>query len=104
MADEKNKKAVTLKYESGKDDAPRVTAKGMGAVAERIIELAKKEGIPIQEDPDLVGALMKLDIEETIPPQLYKAVAEILAFAYRLNRRMSELGGRDSRGPAGTGA
>ena len=87
MAKDKLKKAVALKYEPIKDNAPRVTAKGTGLVAERIIELAGKEGIPIQEDPDLVGALVQLDFQEEVPPELYKAVAEILAFVYRLNRQ-----------------
>lgn len=88
MRNDKSKKAAALKYEPARDNAPRVTAKGSGLVAERIIELARKEGIPIQEDPDLVQALVQLDFQEEVPPQLYKAVAEILAFAYRLNRRM----------------
>jgi len=87
---EKLKKAVALKYELGKDSAPRVTAKGKGLVARRMMEIAREEGIPISEDPDLVGALIQLDFDEEIPPELYKAVAEILAFAYRLNRRMKE--------------
>jgi flagellar biosynthesis protein len=81
------KKAVALRYNASKDRAPRVTAKGAGLLAGRIIDLARKEGIPIQEDPDLAGALMELDFQEEIPPQFYKAVAEILAFVYRLNRR-----------------
>ena len=87
---EKLKKAVALKYEPGKESAPRVTAKGKGHVARRILEIARQEGIPISEDPDLVGALIQLDFDEEIPPELYKAVAEILAFAYRLNRRMED--------------
>ena len=82
------KKAVALKYESSKDHAPRVTAKGAGLVAEKIIDLATKQGIPISEDPDLVGALMQLDFLEEIPEELYRAVAEVLAFAYRLNRKI----------------
>jgi flagellar biosynthesis protein len=86
------KRAVALKYEPARESAPRVTAKGSGVVAERIIELAQKTGIPLREDPDLVGALIQLDFHEEIPPELYKAVAEILAFAYRLNRRMMEEG------------
>lgn len=90
MIKDKFKKAVALKYESANDNAPRVTAKGAGLTAERIIELAKKEGIPITEDSDLVGALIQLDFQEEIPPELYKAVAEILAFAYRLNRQLME--------------
>lgn len=90
MAGNKRKKAVALKYEAAKDRAPKVAAKGSGLVAEHIIELAKKEGIPLQEDPDLVGVLMKLELQEEIPSDLYQAVAEILAFAYRLNRKMKE--------------
>jgi flagellar biosynthesis protein len=84
----KLKKAVALKYEPGRDNAPKVTAKGQGILAERIIELAQKEGVPIQEDPDLVGALVQLDFLDEIPPELYGAVAEILAFVYGLNRKM----------------
>jgi flagellar biosynthesis protein len=90
MTYDKRKKAIAVKYEPHRDRAPRVTAKGSGGIAERIIELAEKEGIPIQEDPDLVGALIQLDFEEEIPPELYKAVAEILAFAYRMNRKMMD--------------
>lgn len=85
---DKLKKAIALRYDPSRDTAPRVTAKGRGALAERIIELARKEGVPISEDPDLVASLIQLDFDEEIPPELYKAVAEILAFAYRMNRRM----------------
>jgi flagellar biosynthesis protein len=65
-----------------------VTAKGSRKIAERIIELAREKGIPVSEDPDLVGALMKLDLEDEIPQELYTVVAEILAFAYRLNKKI----------------
>jgi flagellar biosynthesis protein len=87
MKNEKIKKAAALKYEVRKDHAPRLTAKGSGPIAARIIELAQKEGIPIQTDPNLIGALMQLDLQEEIPVELYKVVAEILAFVYRLNRQ-----------------
>ena len=86
----KLKKAVALKYDPARDGAPKLKAKGSGGIAERIIEVAEREGIPLQEDPDMVGALMQLDFEQEIPPELYHAVAEILAFAYRMNRRMME--------------
>lgn len=92
MTENRIKKAVALKYDRTRDHAPRVTAKGARKIAERIIELAREKGIPITEDPDLVAALMKLDIEEQIPEELYKVVAEILAFAYRLNRKAMEVG------------
>lgn len=81
--------AVALHYEGGKDHAPRVTAKGQGFVAERIVEIAKEHGVQIHEDPDLVTLLSKLDVAREIPENLYKAVAEVLAFVYRLNQRMT---------------
>ena len=84
----KIKKAVALKYNREKDMAPKVTAKGTGLIAEKILELADKEGIPVAEDPDLVTALAQLDFYDEIPPVLYRAVAEILAFAYRINNKM----------------
>lgn len=88
MTKSRLKKAVALKYEPSKDHAPRVTAKGAGLIAEKIIDLATKQGIPISQDPDLVGALMQLDFQEAIPDELYRAVAEVLAFAYRLNGKI----------------
>ncbi|MDP3030386.1 MAG: EscU/YscU/HrcU family type III secretion system export apparatus switch protein [Deltaproteobacteria bacterium] len=83
----KIKRAVSLRYESDKDRAPKVTAKGQGVIADKIIALAKENNIPIHEDPDLVEILSKLDLEEDIPPTVYVLVAEILAFVYRMNER-----------------
>jgi flagellar biosynthesis protein len=77
--------AAALKYRQGADEAPRLAAKGLGRVAERIIEAAEEAGVPIHEDPDLVGLLMTLNLNDMIPPELYVAVAEVLAFVYRLN-------------------
>ena len=82
------KKAVALRYEPGKDEAPRVVAKGKGTLAEKIIEIALKEGIPLQEDQELVEALMKVEIEAQVPPELYEAVAVVLAWAWRLNGKI----------------
>ena len=79
------KKAVALKYDRQKDDAPRVVAKGQGRVAENIIELAKKHDIPIKDDPDLIEVLSSLEINEDIPSEIYVAVAELLAFVYSAN-------------------
>ena len=84
---EKRKQAVALRYRPDKDTAPRVAAKGSGLVAERIIELARKHGIPVKDDPDLLEVLSKLEIEEEVPPAVYVAVAELLAFVYSLNRK-----------------
>lgn len=85
MKDEKEK-AVALKYERGKDPAPKVTAKGRGAVAERILAIARENNIPIKQDKTLLEAIYKLDINEEIPEELYRVIAEILAFVYRMNR------------------
>ena len=86
--------AAAITYDRQKDAAPRVTARGRGAIAEKIIELAKKHDVPIKSDPALVQVLSKLDIDEQIPVEVYKAVAEILAFVYSVNnkRREDELG------------
>ena len=81
----KIKKAVALKYDRLQDDAPRIAAKGQGLVAEKIIELAREHGIPIQDDPDLVEVLASLEIDQEIPSEIYVAVAELLAFVYSAN-------------------
>ena len=81
--DEKPTTAVALHYDG--ENAPRVTAKGSGALAEQIIALAKEHGIPIQENPPLLELLASLDLGTEIPPALYLAVAEVIAFAYLLN-------------------
>ena len=88
MKDEdKDKKAVALKYDRGRDAAPKVTAKGRGAVAERILALAKEHRIPVEKDSTLMEALYRLDVNEEIPEELYQVVAELLAFIYRMNAR-----------------
>jgi flagellar biosynthesis protein len=79
--------AAAIKYDHLKDAAPQVVAKGRGVIAEKIIELAKKHNVPIKNDPTLIQILSKLDIDEKIPVELYKAVAEILAFVYSANNR-----------------
>ncbi|GMV93415.1 MAG: hypothetical protein AMXMBFR82_31930 [Candidatus Hydrogenedentota bacterium] len=80
------RKAVALRYDAQEDSAPRVVAKGNRLLAERIIEIARENEIPIHEDPDLVAVLSKLDVDREIPELLYKAVAEVLAYVYRLNQ------------------
>lgn len=85
MKDKKLKKAVALRYDQVKEDAPRVTAKGQGRLAEKIIQLALDNGVPIKNDPDLVEVLSQLDLQEEIPPEIYVAVAELLAFVYSIN-------------------
>jgi flagellar biosynthesis protein len=82
---DKSPKAVALKYDRKKDNAPRVIAKGRGEIAEKIIEVAKAHNVPMHEDKNLIQILEALDLETEIPPELYRAVAEVLAFIYRLN-------------------
>ncbi len=76
--------AVAIKYDKQKDNAPRVVAKGVDNLALKIIEIAKKAGVLIVENPPLARELYKsVDIGEVIPPKLYKAVAEVLAYVYK---------------------
>jgi len=77
--------AVALKYETGKDEAPKVAAKGKGAIAEQIIKVAEEHGVAIRRDESLVEILAKLDIDTIIPLEAYSAVAEILNYVYRSN-------------------
>lgn len=79
------KKAVALKYDKLKDEAPKVTARGQGKVAENIIAMALEHGVPVKDDPDLVEVLASLDINQEIPAEIYVAVAELLAFVYSAN-------------------
>ncbi len=81
------KKAVALKYDRLSGQAPRVKASGRGKIADKIIEKAKEHNIPVTEDPDLVEILSKIKIEEEIPPELYKAVAELLSYIYSKNKK-----------------
>ena len=78
-------KAVALRYDKDKETAPRVIAKGRGDIAKKIIEIAQAHNLPRYEDKNLIQILEALELETEIPPELYRAVAEVLAFVYRLN-------------------
>lgn len=80
-----NKQAIALAYESG-DFAPKVVAKGRGLIAEKIIAKAKEHDVFVHESKDLVALLMQVDLDDHIPPALYQAIAEILAWLYKLER------------------
>lgn len=84
------KEAVALGGRIDEGSAPAVLAKGKGVTAEKILETAKENGIPIQEDPALVELLGQLDLNQAIPEELFEAVAEVFAFVYRLDRKMAE--------------
>ncbi len=77
--------AIALSY-AGEDGAPRVVAKGRGLLAEEIIARAREAGIFVHESPELVSLLMQVDLDEHIPPGLYVAVAELLAWVYHLEQ------------------
>ncbi|QKS71453.1 EscU/YscU/HrcU family type III secretion system export apparatus switch protein [Paenalkalicoccus suaedae] len=79
-------KAIALHYDSNKDDAPTVKAKGQGYVADEILKRAREHDIPIQEDPSLVQMLSQLEINERIPENLYEVVAEVFSFVYQLDK------------------
>jgi flagellar biosynthesis protein len=81
--------AVALSY-SGGNKAPTVVAKGYGVVAESIVRRAREHGLYVHESPELVSLLLNVDLDEQIPPQLYVAVAELLAWLYRLEAGMAE--------------
>ena len=82
-----NKKAVALHYDHEKDSAPRIVASGRGAIAEQILGLAKENDVPMHEDKALVETLLAFEVGKEIPAELYAVVAEVLAFAQRLDKR-----------------
>ena len=82
--------AVALRYDPQQDSSPRVLAKGSGAIADRILQLARDNSIPLYEDQDLVQLLGVLDINAEIPANLYKALAEVLAHIYRAKNTLNE--------------
>lgn len=86
LPDIKDLKAVAIKYELGKDRAPRITATGKGKIAEKILKLADEHNIPFFEDTALTELLSKLELEGEIPSELYTLVAEVLAFVYQLQK------------------
>jgi flagellar biosynthesis protein len=83
------KEAVALSYDEKKHSAPKLVAKGKGLIADTIIEKAMENDIPIQEDPSLLQVLSNLQINESIPDELYQAVAEVFAFIYKVDKEHS---------------
>ena len=84
------RQAVALRYRAHQDQAPRLVAKGRGPVAEKILQLARAHGIPVRQDRNLVEVLGQLRLDQEIPPAVYQAVAEILAFVHRLAHRTNQ--------------
>ena len=82
--------AVALEYAPRSDDAPRLVAKGRGELARQIIELAEANGVSVREDADLATLLEAVEIDQEIPVEAFIAVAEVLAYVYDANSKLSE--------------
>jgi flagellar biosynthesis protein len=80
-------KAVAIVYNEKSGSAPKVVASGKGHIAEKIVETAREAGIHIHEDPNLIELLAKVPVGDEIPVELYKTVAEVLAFVYQINEK-----------------
>jgi len=81
------KKAAALRYNTKKEQAPRVVAKGEGKIAENIIKIAQENELPIKKDADLIELLSKVELDKEVPEALYKAVAEVFSFVYRVTNK-----------------
>lgn len=79
-----------MRYDKGRDAAPRVVAVGRGAVAEAILRVAEEQEIPVWHDDRLANALARVELGALIPPEMYQAVAEVLAFLWRLEATREE--------------
>ncbi len=91
LRNDSRKQATALTYDTKNTDAaPRVVAKGYGLVAEMIVQRAKDAGLYVHEAPEMVSLLMQVDLDARIPPALYQAVAELLAWLYRLESAVEE--------------
>jgi flagellar biosynthesis protein len=99
MPEEPRRRATALHYEPG-SRAPKIVASGVGLVADRIVEAAREAGVPVRSDAALSQALSALDLGDEVPEALYVAVAEALAWAYRLDLQRSGAGGAGGAGGA----
>ncbi len=80
------KKAAALRYDATKESAPRVVAKGQGNTAENIIKIAELHNLPIKKDEDLIELLSKVELDKEVPEALYRAVAEVFSFIYKVSK------------------
>ena len=84
------KRAIALSYQNNDNAAPKVVAKGSGFVAERILDTAKQHSVPVYQNKTLVSMLMAVELDREIPPELYQAVAEVLAYIYRIDQNIGK--------------
>lgn len=87
---DQRQKAIALKYDHEAGKAPLIVAKGMGEIADQIIKLAEEHDIHIHESPELVEVLIRLELGDEIPESLYRAIAEVIAFAYSLKHETKD--------------
>lgn len=102
---QEHSRAVAVSYDAMNNAAPKVVAKGSGLIAENIIAIAKDNAVPIYKSKTLTGMLMAVELDREIPPELYQAIAEVLAHIYRINqtlgRNKQQLPGRGNRSESG---
>jgi flagellar biosynthesis protein len=87
--EEKKKKAIALAYDPNTDAAPKIIASGQGITAEAICRIAQEHKIPLYKNESVAERLIHQELNTVIPPELYTAIAEILAFIYRLDKSKS---------------
>ena len=90
MSSDKIKKAVALQHNREKFRAPHVLAKGQGHIAKNIIKVAQLHKLPIKKDEDLVELLSKVELDQEVPENLYKAVAELFSFVYKITKEIEK--------------
>ena len=82
--------AVAIRYDRDRENAPRVVAKGRGVIAQQLMAIAKKHAVPVYQNQTVTQLLMAVELDREIPPELYQAVANVLAYVYRLDGRAAE--------------
>ncbi|MDF2635844.1 MAG: type secretion exporter [Pelosinus sp.] len=82
--------AIALTYQKSNNTAPKVVAKGTGFMAEKILSTAKQHSVPVYQNKTLASMLMAVELDREIPPELYQAVAEILAYIYHIDKKMNK--------------
>ena len=82
------RQAIAMRYEAGVTTAPKVVAKGGGYLAEQILDTARRHGVPVYQNKTLTAMLMAVHLDREIPAELYQAVAEVLAYVYRVDQRL----------------
>lgn len=85
---------AALRYDTSEDDAPKLVARGRGHTAQRILDLAREHDLPVTKDPTLISILGALDVGAEIPPDLYGVIAEVLAWAYHVDKAASSAADR----------